>query len=55
MTEVALLNKKTGRKYKVIAFDREAGKITLAGELAEFTEKYDKELFQKLGYELVAA
>lgn len=56
MSEVAFVNEKTGKAYKVVKFDREAGKVTLVGEQGvEFTEKYDKELFQKLGYTLKAA
>jgi hypothetical protein len=51
-----LVNQKTGKKYKILGFDRDAGTITLSGELGvTFTEKYNKELFKKLGYELVAA
>lgn len=50
---VFFVNSKTGRKYKVLKFDRDAGKVHLQGEAGvEFVENYDKELFQKLGYEL---
>lgn len=56
MAEVAFVNEKTGKKYKVVKFDKEAGKVTLVGEAGvEFTERYDKELFVKLGYKLQAA
>jgi hypothetical protein len=53
MSELAFVSSKTGRRYKVISFDREAGKVTLIGEAGvQFTETFDKALFQKLGYEL---
>ena len=56
MPEVALVNEKTGKKYKIVKFDKDAGTITLVGEHnVEFTERYDKELFVKLGYTLKAA
>lgn len=56
MPEVAFVNEKTGKRYKVVKFDQTAGKVTLIGEHGvEFTENYDKELFQKLGYKLQAA
>jgi hypothetical protein len=56
MAEVFFVNNKTGKKYKVLKFDREAGKVQLVGEHnVPFEEKYDKELFQRLGYELQQA
>jgi hypothetical protein len=56
MPELFFENTKTGKKYKVLKFDREAGKVRLVGEHnVEFEEKFDKELFQKLGYELKQA
>jgi hypothetical protein len=56
MSELAFVNEKTGKRYKVVKFDREAGKVTLIGEHGvEFTEKFDKELFKRLGYNLVTA
>lgn len=56
MPEVAFVNEKTGRKYKVVRFDKEAGKVTLVGERGiEFTEPYSKERFENLGYKLQAA
>lgn len=45
-------NRKTGRRYTVVNFDKEAGTVTLKGERAEFTEKFDKQLFKDLGYDL---
>lgn len=50
---LAFFNEKTGKSYKVVRFDQEAGQVTLMGEHGvEFTEKYDKEMFQRLGYKL---
>jgi hypothetical protein len=51
--EMFFVNDKTGKKYKILKFDQAAGKVRLVGEHGiEFEEKYDKETFQKLGYEL---
>jgi hypothetical protein len=56
MAEYAFVNKKTGRKYKVVTFNKEAGEVTLVGdEGLEFTEPYSKERMQRLGYELQAS
>jgi len=52
----AFVNQKTGRKYEVVRFDKDAGTVTLRGEAGiEFTEPYSKERFVNLGYELQAA
>jgi glutamine amidotransferase-like uncharacterized protein len=53
MTTVYFQNKATGKKYRVVSMDKDKGTITLKGEHAEFTEKYDKAHFKELGYELV--
>lgn len=46
-------HEKTGKKFDIVSIDREAGKVTLRGELGtEFEEPYDKERFQRLGYRL---
>jgi len=45
-------NKTTGKRYDIVRIDKEAGEIVLKGEHAEFTEKYDKERFARLGYVL---
>lgn len=56
MADVAFVNTKTGKKYTVVRFDKEAGKVYLKNEEGfEFAEVYDKELLQKLGYKLAAA
>lgn len=52
MIELYFRNTKTERRYKVIRIDKEKGEITLKGEYSEFTEPYDKERFQRLGYVL---
>lgn len=53
MAEIAFINDKTGKKYTVVKFDKEAGKVELKdAEGFTFTEVYNKELFQKLGYKL---
>lgn len=46
-------NTKTGKRYEIVRLDKEAGEVVLKGEYAEFTEKYDKERFKRMGYELV--
>jgi hypothetical protein len=54
MTEkIYFRNKQTGKKYEVIKLDREKGEVTLKGQYKSFVERYDKERFQRLGYELV--
>lgn len=56
MAEVAFVNEKTGKKYKVVKFDQDAGKVTLIGDAGvEFEESYSKELFKRLGYKLAQA
>lgn len=52
MTDLYFRNEATGNKYKVVKFDREAGTVTLRGKFGEFTEKFDKEKFQRMGYTL---
>jgi hypothetical protein len=56
MAEMAFVNEKTGKKYRIVKFDQSAGKVTLIGEHGvEFTEKFDRALFQRLGYNLVTS
>lgn len=52
MAELYFVNEKTGKKYQVIKFDRDAGTVHLKGEHGEFVEKFDKERFQMMGYTL---
>ena len=56
MPDYAFVNKKTGKKYRVVQFDQGAGKVVLVGERGiEFAEPYSKERFEKLGYTLQVA
>jgi hypothetical protein len=48
-----LENKTTGRKYKVLRFDKEANKLWLTGDYGEFDVEFDKENLKKMGYALV--
>lgn len=50
MADVFFKNTKTGKRYKVVGLDPEKGEITLQGEYATFTEKYDKAVFKRMGY-----
>lgn len=52
MSNLYFRNEKTGKRYKVVRMDKDAGTIVLRGEHAEFTEQYDKDRFKKLGYVL---
>lgn len=46
-------NVRTKKRYRVVALDKAKKEVTLKGELSEFTEPYDRERFEKLGYRLV--
>ena len=53
---IVFRNKKTGKEFKVVAFDKSVDPptITMVGSLnRHFTEPYNKERFAALGYELV--
>lgn len=52
MVKLYFRNEQTGKRYQIVRMDKEAGEVVLQGEHAEFTEKYDKEKFKKLGYTL---
>lgn len=53
MPEIKFVNEKTKKEYKVVSFDPVAGKVTLVGAHGvEFTEPFDKAMFQRLGYTL---
>lgn len=45
-------NEKTGKRYLIVKMDKAKGEVVLRGEYSEFTEKYDKDRFKKLGYVL---
>lgn len=53
MAEIFFKNVKTGKKYRVVKLDKAENEITLQGEYGEFTEKYNKARFERLGYVLV--
>lgn len=53
MAELYFVHEKTGKKYKVVKYDKEAGMIRLKGETGEFDEKYDQQRFAKMGYKPV--
>ena len=56
MSKLLFVNEKTSKTYEVVRFDQEAGEVVLKGEHGvEFAEKYDKALFQRLGYKLQQA
>lgn len=46
-------NTKTGKRYEIVRMDKAAGEVVLRGEYAEFSERYDKDRFRRMGYELV--
>lgn len=52
MTKLRLHNKRTGRSFEVVRFNKETGMVTLRGPNAEFSEKFDAEQFKRMGYVL---
>jgi hypothetical protein len=55
VAEIAFVHNRTGRRYRVVAFDKDAGKVRLIGEHnVEFSEPYSKERFAEMGYTLEA-
>lgn len=52
MSKLYFRNEHTGKRYRVVKLDKASGSITLRGDHAEFTEKYDKEKFKSMGYVL---
>lgn len=52
MPEIYFENEKTGKRYQIIQFDKDAGTVRLKGEHGEFTEPYDKDKFLNMGYTL---
>ncbi len=54
MAKLYFENKKTGKRYELVR--KEGEQVVLKGEHGvEFSEKYDKDWFQQLGYKLVQA
>jgi hypothetical protein len=52
VTGVYFYNEKTGRRYDVLKFDKERGKILLKGKISEFEEDFNKEKLARMGYTL---
>ena len=52
MTQLYFENERTGKRYDIVKFDKEAGEVRLKGQHAEFTEKFDKDKFLRMGYVL---
>jgi glutamine amidotransferase-like uncharacterized protein len=46
------VNERSGKRYDIVHFDKDAGEVRLKGPHAEFTEKFDKDRFLKMGYVL---
>ena len=46
-------NTKTGKKFKVISWDKTTNEIVLKGEHGEFTETFSKKKFKELNYKPV--
>lgn len=56
MADVFFENIHTGKRYKVVGFNKEAGTVELIGpHNMPFTEKYSKERFEEMGYTLKTA
>jgi hypothetical protein len=53
MPEAYFENEKTHKKYTVVKFDKEQGKVRIRGEAGfEFDERYNPALFRQMGYTL---
>lgn len=52
MPTLFLRHKVTKKRYRIVTMDKAKNEITLQGELATFTQPYDKEELQRLGYVL---
>ena len=50
MSNLFLRHKVTKKRYRIIGMDKAKNEITLQGELATFTQPYDKDELQRLGY-----
>jgi hypothetical protein len=53
MEAVYLINVSDRREYKAISYDKETKMIELQGKLGSFKEKFDKDLFKRMGYDMV--
>jgi hypothetical protein len=54
-TVLSFVSQSSGKKYRVLGLDKSQDPplLTLQGEVAKFTQPFDKELFKRCGYELV--
>lgn len=52
MTVAYLRHAKTNKRYRIVSIDRRKNTVVLASADRQFTEPYDKERFQRLGYVL---
>lgn len=52
MADIYFKNTTTGRRYKVIEFDKMTNEVRLQGDHAEFREPYSKKRFEEMGYVL---
>ena len=52
---LSFVSKTTGKKYRVLSMDKshDPPLLTMQGEVAKFTQAFDKELFKRCGYDLV--
>ena len=50
--KIYFTNAQTGKRYEVVAWDKETNKVTLSNDGATFVEEYSKERFKRLGYKL---
>jgi hypothetical protein len=51
--ELYLVNETAKREYKVISWDQETRIVELQGKLGTFKEKFDKELWKRMGYQMI--
>lgn len=53
MAEVFFEHLKTKKRYAVVRFDKDHGKVRLKGESGlEFDERYNPDMFRQMGYTL---
>lgn len=53
MVELFFENTTSKKRYKVLAFDKEAGTVTLQGLAEPWVEPFDRARFERMGYTLV--
>lgn len=52
MTTLCFRHTTTHRRFRVVQWDRTTNTVTLQGDIATFTQPFDKVLFKRLGYVL---